>query len=334
MFKTSPNAAISKIEVAYTAKQPIFIWGSPGIGKSDSVRKAADNLQIELVDVRASQLDAVDLRGIPYVDPVTQLTTWATPDFLPKTGNGILFLDEMNSAAPSVQAALYQLILDRQLGDYVLPDGWICMGAGNLDTDRGVTNRMPTPLRNRFAMHMEIGVSHDDWHQWAIQQGVEPELIAYIKYRPENLHKFDPSSDDKAFPTPRSWSFVDKWLKATSTIDDSFPFIIGAVGEGVAIDFKTHLTLYSKLPDINKIMRGETVTFDATDPAICYSLATAIGHHAKQSNIKHAMDFLQNELSPEYGVMGIRYALEKTPTLHTEKVILAWVGKNKNLFVQ
>jgi len=333
MLKTTPFSAIEKIQTAYKAKQPIFIWGSPGIGKSDSVRKAASNLGIDVIDVRASQMDPVDLRGIPTIDPVTKQTTWATPDFLPTSGKGILFLDEMNSAPPSVQAALYQLILDRQLGDYKLPDEWICIGAGNLDTDRGVTNRMPTPLRNRFAMHMQIEVSVDDWKKWAAQNNVEPQLIAYINFKPENLYQFDPATDEKAFATPRSWSFVDKWMKATNSIDEVMPFIQGAIGEAVAIDFKTYLTLYSQLPDINKIMKGEKVEFDDTDPAVCYALATAVGHHMNNKNVKHAVAFLQDKLSPEYGVMGIKYALEKTPTLYKEKPIMDWAAKNKSLFI-
>lgn len=332
MLTTTPNKAVSHIKMAYKAKQPIFIWGSPGVGKSDSARQACDQLGIDIVDIRASQMDPVDLRGIPHID--NGETTWAKPDFLPTDGNGILFLDEMNSAAPSVQAALYQLILDRQLGNYVLPDGWICMGAGNKDTDRGVTNRMPTPLRNRFGMHMTVEVSLDDWVTWAINNNVEPQLVSYLKYKPDNLYKFNPSSDDKAFATPRSWSFVDKWLKVTSSPDEALPYIMGAVGEATAIDFKTHLDLHMKLPSLDKILKGEKVEFDQTDPAICYSLAASIGHRMDAKNAVHAVKFLQEELSPEYGVMGIKYALEKTPALVTEKTIMSWATKNKNLFVK
>jgi hypothetical protein len=138
------------------ARQPVFAWGGPGIGKSAIVSQLADRLGIPLKDVRALLLDPVDLRGLPFLRSDGR-SKWATPEFLPQTGSGILFLDELNAAPAMVQASCYQLVLDRRLGEYALPDGWAIIAAGNRDSDRAVTTRMPTPLRNRF-VHLEFEV--------------------------------------------------------------------------------------------------------------------------------------------------------------------------------
>jgi MoxR-like ATPase len=193
------------------AKQPVFIWGGPGIGKSAIVRHLAADSELPLQDVRALLLDPVDLRGLPFLGQDGR-SKWATPEFLPQGGSGILFLDELNAAPAMVQAGCYQLVLDRKLGEYTLPEGWAIIAAGNRDSDRAVTTRMPTPLRNRF-VHLEFEVDLQDWSEWAIEAGIRPEVIAFLRFRQELLSAFD--RDANAFPSPRSWEFVSRILDAT-----------------------------------------------------------------------------------------------------------------------
>src|SRR5258705_1979645 len=170
-------------------KQPVFIWGGPGIGKSAVVRQLATDMAIPLQDVRALLLDPVDLRGLPFLGQDGR-SKWATPEFLPQDGSGILFLDELNAAPAMVQASCYQLVLDRKLGEYNLPDGWAIVAAGNRDSDRAVTTRMPSPLRNRF-VHLEFEVDLQEWSEWAIQAGIRPELIAFLRFRQDLLSVCD-----------------------------------------------------------------------------------------------------------------------------------------------
>ena len=166
-------------------KQGVFIWGSPGIGKSDLVKTLADKTSRELVDIRLSTIDPVDLRGLPTIDGNSSLTKWLPPDFLPQntTKPGILFLDEINVAPPSVQAAAYQLILDRKLGDYKVPENWIIIAAGNRIGDRSVTFRLPTALSNRFT-HFELDPSLEDWTEWAWQNEIDPYIISFLRFQP------------------------------------------------------------------------------------------------------------------------------------------------------
>jgi MoxR-like ATPase len=197
----------SKLTTALTAlieqKVPSFLWGAPGIGKSSIIKQIASEKDIGFIDLRLALMDPTDLKGIPFYDKESHTALWAPPAFLPKSGEGILFLDELNTAAPSVQASAYQLILDRRVGEYELPEGWAIVAAGNRESDRGVTYRMPSPLANRF-VHFEMEVDVDDWRYWAYKKEIDDRVISYISYKTEHLFTFDAKSDVKSFATPRS----------------------------------------------------------------------------------------------------------------------------------
>ncbi|MFI0460388.1 MAG: AAA family ATPase, partial [Candidatus Thiodiazotropha endolucinida] len=167
---------------------PVMLWGPPGVGKSDMVREVAMNHQAPVIDIRLSQMEPSDLRGIPF--RVNGSVEWAVPSILPSRerhgASGILFLDEITSAPPTVSAAAYQLILDRRLGEYQVPDGWAIFAAGNRQGDRGVTYSMPAPLANRFS-HFEVGTNLDDWVAWAYRNDIDERIIAFLRFRPELL---------------------------------------------------------------------------------------------------------------------------------------------------
>jgi len=194
-----PSSIASALRSLVAARQAVFVWGGPGLGKSAVVRQLAESLKIPLQDIRALLLDPVDLRGLPFLGSDGR-SKWAAPEFLPREGSGVLFLDELNAAPAMVQASCYQLVLDRKLGEYTLPEGWAIVAAGNRDSDRGVTTRMPTPLRNRF-VHLDFEVDTQEWSEWAIQAAIRPEVIAFVRFRPELLSAFE--RDGNAFPSPR-----------------------------------------------------------------------------------------------------------------------------------
>ena len=186
---------------------------------------------MQFVDLRLSLMDPTDLKGIPFYDKHEHSAVWAPPSVLPRDGEGILFLDELNSAPPAVQASAYQLILDRKVGEYELPEGWAIVAAGNRESDRGVVYRMPSPLANRF-VHLEMDVDVDDYKSWAYTSGIDERIIAYIGYKNENLFTFDATKNEKSFATPRSWEFVDKLMK--SAIDEKL--LLNSIGGAVGLD--------------------------------------------------------------------------------------------------
>ena len=164
---------------------PVMLWGPPGVGKSQMVAQVADRNDVPVIDIRLSQMEPSDLRGIPF--RVDERVEWAVPAMLPDRNRhgerGILFLDEITSAPPSVSAAAYQLILDRRLGAYTVPAGWAIFAAGNRQGDRGVTYTMPAPLANRFS-HFEVETHLDDWVAWAYANGIDERVIAFLRFRP------------------------------------------------------------------------------------------------------------------------------------------------------
>ncbi len=214
------------------AKQrPVFLWGPPGCGKSDVVRQIAADLKTELRDVRLSLLDPIDLKGFPTISVDKKQMKWLPADFLPTKGKGILFLDEMNSAPQSVQAAAYQLVLNRKIGDYELPVGWSVLAAGNRASDRSVVHAMPAALANRF-VHLDFDVNVEDWSHWAMDNDIHLDVRAFIRFRPNLLHSFDANTNPRAFPTPRSWAFVNDIYKNSAPDQGPADDRPGAAGPG------------------------------------------------------------------------------------------------------
>ena len=237
-------------------KVPTFLWGAPGIGKSSIVKQIAEDMDVAFIDLRLALMYPTDLKGIPFYDKESHTALWAPPAFLPRDGEGILFLDELNSAAPSVQSSAYQLILDRKVGEYELPDGWAIVAAGNREGDRGVTYRMPAPLANRF-VHFELEVDVNDWRDWAYKSTLDERIIAYISYKNEHLFTFDASLDVKSFATPRSWEYVGNILKSSLSSELLLETLSGTVGKDVAVSFLSFIRVMDRLPDVENILNAK-----------------------------------------------------------------------------
>lgn len=307
MKASSINSALKTL---IAARQPAFIWGAPGIGKSSVVAQLATALGLTLRDIRALLLDPVDLRGLPYVGTDGR-SKWAVPEFLPADGAGILFLDELNAAPGMVQAAFYQLVLDRRLGEYTLPAGWIIVAAGNRDSDRAHTTRMPTPLRNRF-VHLDFEVDTQEWSEWAIGAGIRPEVLAFIRFRPQLLSAFD--RDAHAFPSPRSWEFVSRILDSGPDASVEHEMFAGAVGTAAATEFSGFLKMFRELPNIDAILLnpgGEPVP---ESPAAQYAVASALAHRASDMNFDRICLYL-DRMPTEFRVLSVRDA-----TLRDQKI--------------
>lgn len=256
---------------------PVMMWGPPGVGKSQMVAQVAARHGVSVIDIRLSQMEPSDLRGIPF--RVGERVEWAVPGILPHLDrhgpHGILFLDEINAAPPAVSAAAYQLILDRRLGEYQVPAGWAIFAAGNRQGDRGVTYTMPSPLANRFS-HFEVETNLDDWVGWAYRMAIDERIIAFLRFRPELLFDFDPAHNPVAFPSPRSWEFAHRGLKKFEDHPELLQGTLQAcVGPAAGVELHAFINSLDQMPNLDAILAGEEVAVP-TEIDLQYAVAAAL----------------------------------------------------------
>ena len=327
-----PHDLTRALAALVPTRRPVYLWGPPGCGKSSVIKQVAQDLGLELLDVRATLLDPVDLRGLPTV--ADGVAAWCPPAFLPRAGRGLLFLDELAQAPPSVQAACLQLVLDRQLGEYTLPDEWCVVAASNRAEDRAGTHRLISPLLNRF-VHLDLDVSADDWQQWAVTANVAPEVRAFLRFRPGLLFQLEPAGNPRAFPTPRSWQFVSDVLAATPE-NLLHRVAAGCVGDGPAAEFAGFLRLYRELPDVTRALAHPETTPVPREPAVLYALVGALVETCRQDAAPLA-NFVTYaiRLPDEFALLALRDALAINAKLVSLPSVQQWIAgaRAKGLFL-
>jgi MoxR-like ATPase len=324
-----PTQVEQAVKLLYEKRRPEFIWGPPGCGKSSVIKKAAMDMGIEIHDIRLSQLDPTDLKGFPTPNKEKRCMEWLQPNFLPtdKKSKGILFFDEANAAPKTVEAPMYQLTLDRKLGDYVLPDGWSIVMAGNRETDRAIANRMSSALANRL-IHIDYELHLDDWCGWAIDNKIEGELLGFMRFRPELLHKFDPNS--KAWPSPRSWEFANDIMHSGLPEALEFELLRGTVGEGAAGEFAAFMRVYRDLPSIDKILVNPEKERVPEKPDALYAITTALAEKASKDNFDRLMKYV-GRMSKEYQVVFIRDTVRRGALIENTKTFVKWSIDNADV---
>jgi hypothetical protein len=335
MAQISENLTITSVQArkailkAFKVKRPIFLWGPPGIGKSEVVAEITEELGGLMIDLRMAQMEPTDIRGIPFFNKELGKMDWAPPIDLPDEELAsqypivCLFLDEMNSAAPGVQAAGYQLILNRQVGKYKLPNNVVIVAAGNRESDKGVTYRMPMPLANRF-LHLEMRADFASWQNWAVNKGIHKDVVGYLSFAKQDLYDFDSKSSSRAFATPRSWCFVSDLLNDDDTDSDTlFNLVAAAVGEGLAVKFMAHRKIAGQMPEPSDILAGKVKDLKVKEISamysltisMCYELKDALDNKKVNNKQFHEMadnffTYIMANFETELVVMGAKIALK------------------------
>ena len=314
------------------SKRPVMLWGPPGVGKSWAAMEAAKAMDAEFIDVRPLTMDPVDLRGIPVVNGDGK-TRWATPGFLPDEKSDedhVICLEELTSAPPSMQAALYQLVWDRRLGEYSLPEGAYVLAAGNRVSDRGVAHRMPTPLARRF-IHIDVSTDSREWVDWAMDHGIAEEVIMFIMVRPDLLEQFDPRSTDNTGPCPRTWHMVSDLMEARAGTDPHVfrSLLKGTVGEGPAIEFHAFLDIYNDLPLPETVLANpdEAPVF-ADKPSTLLALCGSIMRIAERDNFGQVIRYAER-IRPEVAQFLVGSCIRRNPDLEKTLENVRWISKSQ-----
>lgn len=301
------------------AGRPVMLRGTMGIGKSALVHQYASNHKLDVYEMRLSQYSVVDLMGAFIIDQDSKKSRWARPETFPdeNVSEAILFLDEITSAEPDVQAAAYQLLLDRKVGPHKLHPNIRIVAAGNLESDQGVVNQIAAPLKNRMA-HIQIDLDKDDWLNWAMNNEISEEIIAYIAYQGESkLYSYREDSQDDAFATPRSWHMADDAYKlAKNDRQLAMEVVQACVGSAIAIEFMAFADVRNEMPNLEAILEGKDVPTPSSIDC-CWAVGVALANRVDNTTFLAAHNYITNfqNYSREIGLFFVRQAVVKNPRI-------------------
>ena len=291
---------------------PVLLWGQPGIGKSDICKQIADENKWEFIDIRLPLLMPSDLMGLPYPDKEYKKANWLYPSFFPEPDSKkdiLILFDEIGNASMAVQNCCYRIILDRAVGEhYKFPEGVRMVAASNREIDKSGVGKFSKALANRF-IHFEVDSDLDSWKEWAWKNGISDKIIAFLKFK-QNMLCVEPNIEDKAYPTPRSWTKVSHLMDHGIMNDE---VIAGTVGKGAAAEFFSYLSVYSKLPNIDKILKGEKIGIPKT-PDVTYAVSSSLVMRANKDNITNIFKYTER-MSLEFHILTIRDIARRDETI-------------------
>lgn len=323
IIKTSAETLINNPDLA-TSLPAIMLRGAPGVGKSTIVRTVAQELGIGFIDVRLAQMERVDFAGLPSVRE--GMTEWNVPSFWPRDmkSNGIILLDEITSAPSDCQVAAYSVVLDRRIpnSNYVLPNGWLIVAAGNRTCDRAVVKTMSSALANRF-VHFEVEANSEDWVKWAIMNEINPAVVGYINYRPTNLFKMEGQNLEQGWPSPRSWERVSNVIKLFNGNTELLRKVVyGLIGNNIGLEFMEFFKMSSEFDSILEVMTNDKVPFELPDKADKrYAVISAVIYHLWNS---------EDDKETEKRINGFYKILDKMPNDFAAMMIkAAMLGSKK-----
>lgn len=239
LIPVTPSRALPVLRACHQLGESVMLHGEPGVGKTSLARQVAAELGGPCETFLLTQIEPCDLRGLPDLDHERQVTRWFAPEFLPRRpGPGVVLLDELNAAEPRLQKSAYQLLLDRRVGEYRLPDGWLVVATGNTGSDGALVHQIDAPCADRM-VHLLVTPSVDDWIAWAQQAGVPTQVIAYLRLHPEHLNGAQDRVQHRTLlaPSPRGWARVGRFV-ALGLPDDALELAVaGIVGDAVAASF-------------------------------------------------------------------------------------------------
>jgi hypothetical protein len=338
VIEVTPKKLASQLEYAWKINTPVMMHGNPSTTKSKSVEQMCQKFDLVFMDIRLSQREFVDLRGVPTV--VDKHTEFNPPAELPQEGcpPTVLFLDEINQADQSTQAASYQLLNDRQLGEYILPDNvWIC-AAGNYITDRALVNKMGSALNNRV-MHLYVMIDAEEWSHWALNNNIHTSVIAFIRFSSQYLAEMQSTHDDvqarlknaDAFASSRTWEFVSLLMHETkANVRKVWPLVAGCVGLPAATQFKAYIEYYADLPDLDEVIKHPTTTRIPDSRQALLAVSIGLSARINEDTFGSILEYMKR--APlEYTTAMVNDALRINDDLLDYPEIAVWIQQNAEI---
>lgn len=315
----------------YLADIPVYLWGPPGVGKSDAMRQMARELSIGFVDVRLGSKLPEDLHGIPVPDLERQLAIWLKASFWPDVKRhgpkGIILFDEMSDTSKAVQSVTYQVILDRCIGEVKLPDGWWPAAAGNRREDHAAAQAVSTALANRFA-HVDVVPDADTWREYANVRKLHHFVVGFLKMRPNLLHAME-GSDLRAFPTPRAWEQVCKLVDRPPGI--RMKLVRGLVGSGAAAEFESYMKGIN-IPDFEEIVADPKGCRVPKEPACRYALSAMLAQHTTRQNFGKVNEYIKREaFGRDFEIVTVLDATKRDASLLETKAYTDFAARNSDV---
>jgi MoxR-like ATPase len=328
-----PSELVSTLNALMLINRPSMIWGPPGVGKSDIVAQVAKDSKRELRDVRMSQMDPTDIKGFPAPNTKAKLMEWLPPDFLPTDpkSKGILFLDELVSAPTAVQASAYQLILNRRVGNYELPKGWIVVAAGNRMGDGSVTYRMPKALANRF-FHLDLEPDVDEFIDYTLAAGWDHYIPAFMKLKANLMHSPTVDAEQPAFPSPRTWQYVDEVLKKNLDKSIEHKLVAGAIGVGPAAEFMAFMRIARELPGKQAIILNPDTAPLPTNVEAKHAVTMMLVKDITETMYPAAQKYV-NRMETEFQAIFNIGALKANPKIEHLPEFLKWGTENHQVIM-
>lgn len=327
------SQASDAIKAYLKARLVPLLVGSPGCGKSQIIYQIAEEFNLQVIDLRLAQCDPCDLAGFPTVEggkadyvPMKHFPIEGDP--LPEGKDGwLLFLDEITSASPAIQAASYKLVLDRMVGSHHLHKNVAIVAAGNLETDNAIVQPMSTALQSRL-VHLELVIDHQEWVNWANKKDVDYRITSFINFKPGMLFTFKPDHTDKTYACPRTWEFADRVMKGTLLESKLLlPLLAGTLSEGVAREFLMFCKIHKELPTIQQIMDKPVELPVPNEPSILYALTGAIAHNVTKDNIGKLMTYMRR-LPMEFQVVCLRDMKNRHSNVTSFPEVAKWITDN------
>ena len=333
-YEVNPDQLFDGLVALFEARQNVMVWGAPGVAKSAVSSQVAKHTGRNYVDIRATTLDPVDIRGLPYIDADKYMAT-AIPRFLPPTDSTEAWLinfEELPAATQLVQVALYQLLNERAIGEYKLPEKAVLMGCGNRVSDAAVSSRMGSALASRF-FHFDAKSDVTQWLGWAANNGIAPEVMFFMHYRSDLFHKFDPkewrASAEHTFPCPRTWEKASTFINTRPQLDPEVERAIyrGVVGEEAAVAFCSFLKVWRSLPHPRVILDSPDTAPIPDNPTALIALCGGLYRLADDTNMDAIVTYAsRGDVRREVGEFLVGRCTARDPNLCHTSAHIRWAS--------